>query len=219
MTHLIDVTPFGARLRLKRQVRWGQLLRLIMTLPRQMRCYDFSEQQYLVWGVVRHVTAIVAEGEASAAISFDVGVAFVGKRPPESYEQDPTTIYDVESVPGKDGMWQLRIFKGEVSAPKVLQKERRRETRLSAAISVTIEALDYRGEVAATEQTVTENISPRGAAVYTSLDIAEGDFVRLRSAQYHTQSAVVRSRRRGADGITRLHLEFVGRPWPIEGVE
>jgi hypothetical protein len=109
MTHLIDVTPSGARVRLKRQIRRGQLLRLMMALPRQMRCYDFTEQQYVVWGVVRHVTAIVAEGEASDAISFDVGLAFVGKRPPESYEQDPTTIYDVESVPGKDGLWQLRI--------------------------------------------------------------------------------------------------------------
>jgi len=109
MTHLIDVTPSGARVRLKRQVRRGQLLHLMMALPRRMRCYDFSEQQYMVWGVARHVTAIVAEGEASDAISFDVGLAFVGKHPPESYEQNPTTIYDVESAPGKDGLWQLRI--------------------------------------------------------------------------------------------------------------
>jgi hypothetical protein len=112
MTHLVDVTPSGARVRLKRQIRWGQLLRLMMALPRQMRCYDFLEQQYLIWGVVRHVTTLVAEGEASAALTFDVGLAFVGKHPPASYEQDPATVYDVENVPGKDGLWQLRIFEG-----------------------------------------------------------------------------------------------------------
>lgn len=216
MTHLVDITPFGARLNLKRPIRWGQLLRLMMSLPRQMRSYDFIEQQYVVWGVVRHISALTQEGETSAS-SYAVGLAFVGKRPPASYEKDPTTIYDVEPSPGKDGMWQLRIFSGD--APKILQKERRKETRLSATVPVTLEALDYKGEVAATEQTVTENISRHGASIYTTLDIVEGDFVRLRSSQYHTQSALVRARRRGADGITRLHLEFVGRPWPIEGIE
>ncbi|HYY58794.1 MAG TPA: PilZ domain-containing protein [Pyrinomonadaceae bacterium] len=216
MTRLIDVTPFGARLRLKRPILWGQLLRLTMALPRQMRCYDFTEQQYLVWGVVRHVTALKEEGELAAS-SFEAGVAFVGKRPPATYEKDPTTLYTVEPDPGQDGMWRLRLFSGD--APKVLQKERRKETRLSAAVEVMVEVLDYKGEVAAGEQTVTENISRHGAAIYTTLDVEEGDFVRLRSSQYHTVSAVVRARRRGADGITRLHLEFVGRPWPIEGVE
>ncbi|HEX8143858.1 MAG TPA: PilZ domain-containing protein [Pyrinomonadaceae bacterium] len=216
MTRLLDVTPFGARLVVGRPVGWGQLLRLMMLMPRQMRCYDFTEEQYVIWGVVRHATPVTPERLAAPA-QFDVGLAFIGKRPPASYEKDPTTLYDVEPVQGQNGMWQLRIFPGE--APRILQKERRKETRLTLAVEVTVEALDYRGEVAAAEQTVTENISRHGAAVYTSLDIAEGDFVRLRSAQYHTVSAVVRARRYGADGITRLHLEFVGRPWPIEGVE
>jgi PilZ domain len=216
MTRLVDVTPFGARLRLKREVGWGRLLRLMMLMPRQMRSYDFVEEQYVIWGVVRHATALLPEGELGPA-QFDIGLAFIGKHPPASYEKDPATLYDVEAAPGQNGMWRLRVFTGE--APRLLQKERRKETRLTLAVPVTVEALDYKGEVAAREETVTENISRHGAAVYTSLDIAEGDFVRLRSAQYHTVSALVRSRRRGADGITRLHLEFVGRPWPIEGVE
>jgi hypothetical protein len=74
--------------------------------------------------------------------------------------------------------------------------------------------------VSASETTVTENISRRGAAVFTSLDVARGRFVRLTSKQY--QIAVigaVRARRTGADGITRLHLEFVDKQWPLEGIE
>jgi hypothetical protein len=29
----------------------------------------------------------------------------------------------------------------------------------------------------------------------------------------------VRARRLGADGIPRLHLEFIDRQWPLEGIE
>jgi hypothetical protein len=30
--------------------------------------------------------------------------------------------------------------------------------------------------------------------------------------------SIVRARRKGADGLTRLHLEFVDRLFPIEGI-
>jgi len=31
--------------------------------------------------------------------------------------------------------------------------------------------------------------------------------------------AAVRAARTGADGIPRLHLEFIDRQWPLEGIE
>jgi hypothetical protein len=44
--------------------------------------------------------------------------------------------------------------------------------------------------------------------------------VRLTSvAQRVSITAVVRSRRPGPDGVMRLHLEFVDREWPLEGLE
>ena len=96
----------------------------------------------------------------------------------------------------------------------------RPETRHNIPMDVTVEAFDEKGEVAASESTVTENISRRGAAVFTTLDVARGRFVRLTSKQYGISVvAAVRARRTGPDGITRLHLEFVDKQWPLEGIE
>src|SRR6266436_9345024 len=55
MSRLVDVTPFGARLRLKRPTEVGRLLLLTMAMPRQMRCFDHVEDQYRVWSLVRNV--------------------------------------------------------------------------------------------------------------------------------------------------------------------
>lgn len=66
------------------------------------------------------------------------------------------------------------------------------------------------------ENTVTENISRWGAAVFTSLDVVPGAFVKMSSDRYQAAVlAIVRARRTGAEGIMRLHLEFVGSEWPL----
>ncbi len=96
----------------------------------------------------------------------------------------------------------------------------RPETRHHIPIEVVVEALDEKGQPAERETTVTENISRRGAAVFTTLDVTRGRFVRVMSAQYGISViAAVRGRRTGPDGIPRLHLEFVDKQWPLEGIE
>lgn len=100
------------------------------------------------------------------------------------------------------------------------QKERRAKTRLYAPFEVTVEELDRDGQVTSREHTVTENISPRGAAVVTTLDIEIGHAVRLASVNNKISiNAAVRARRTGKDGLTRLHLEFLDREWPLDGIE
>jgi hypothetical protein len=87
-------------------------------------------------------------------------------------------------------------------------------------VDVVVEAFDERGVAQAREQTVTENISRRGASVWTTLQLERGRFVQLTSvAQRVSVTAVVRARRAGPDGVMRLHLEFVDREWPLEGLE
>ncbi len=99
-------------------------------------------------------------------------------------------------------------------------KEQRRETRLNIPIDVIVETLDEKGHTLNSEQTVVENISRRGAAVYTALRVERGMVVRLISPQYNlTIDAVVRAYCLGADKIPRMHLEFVGRQWPLQGIE
>jgi hypothetical protein len=218
MTRLIDVTPFGARFSLVHPTEPGRLMHLTMPMPRQLRCFDFVEPQYRVWSLVRNLS-MIPPAESKKA-SFAVGVAFIGKRPPPSYELDPTKRYEVAGSVTESGLWLLREMKEGAAAVHVPTDDPRPETRFNLPIEVVVEVYDEKGEINARETTVTENISRRGAAVFTTLDVGAGQLVRVTSTQYQLAIvAAVRGRRAGPDGIMRLHLEFVDRQWPLEGIE
>ena len=222
MTRLLDVTPFGARFALRHLTEPGRLLHLTMPMPRQLRCFDHAELQYRVWAVVRnfraHKPKDARPSERDAAPRYEVGVAFVGKRPPASYEQDPTTRYEIKSLSPNDATYTLtEMLTPAQDGPR---PERTEDTRLIMPLDVLIEALDDQGVPILREQTVTENISRRGACVWTTLDIERGRFVRLTSLRQRLSVvAAVRGRRIGADGIKRLHLQFIDGEWPLEGIE
>ncbi len=185
-----------------------------MPLPRQLRCFDHFEQQYRIWALVRHVKS-EAQAGAIGSLRFTVGVAFIGQHPPASYADAPAKRYEVADQ-NKSELWELQE---QTEQARVTRDEPRLEVRLDVPIEVTVEVLDEDGNVSASEQTVTQNLSRRGAAVFTSLDVAAGRFVRLTSKQFNLSvTAVVRARRNGANGIPRLHLEFVDSQFPIEGI-
>jgi hypothetical protein len=50
ITRLTDVSIYGAAFNLNREIEPGRLLQMTIPMPRQMRCYDFAEAQYKVWG-------------------------------------------------------------------------------------------------------------------------------------------------------------------------
>lgn len=210
ITRLIDVTPFGAGFPLKHPIEKGRLLHMTIPMPRQLRVFDHVEDQYKVWALVRYVRPLPPEDDKPPVS--EVGVAFVGKRPPRSYEEDPARRYEIassatETVLGEDSDQMLGAM------PSAGE---RMYTRHSIAADVLLETLDEKGMVAQSENTVTENISARGATLFTSLAIAEGRFVRLNSQQYNvTVFAAVRSSSQGADGIRRIHVEFIDREWPL----
>jgi hypothetical protein len=209
MSRLVDVTPFGARLRLKHPTEIGRLLLLTMAMPRQLRCFDHVETQYRVWSLVRNVRLLDQKKEQGAMI--EIGVAFVGKRPPKSFEQDPTRRYDI----GKpaSGLWTLQE-ESETALAEIDNTDKRKETRHTIPIEVVIEVVSDQEAVAEREGTVTENISHHGAAVFTALKVEPGRFVKFTSTRDGTEMlAAVRARTIGSDGITRLHLEFVGCEW------
>jgi hypothetical protein len=218
VTRLLDVTPFGARFTIGRPTERGRLLYLVLPMPRQLRCYDHIEDQYRVWALVRHAQPLPSQAQADLP-RFEVGVAFVGKRLPPSAERDPSKLYDVAEQT-ETGFWSLR----ELSDRAMTQEQRayteRPETRHNIPVEVTVEVFDAQGKISATETTVTENISHHGAAVFTTLGVERGGFVRLTSVQYQISVlAAVRGRSKGGGGVNRLHLEFVDRAWPLEGIE
>jgi hypothetical protein len=213
MSRLVDVTPFGARLRLKRPTEAGRLLLLTLPMPRPLRCFDHVEDQYRVWSLVRNLQLLDPVREKGALV--EIGVAFVGKRPPRSLAADPSRRYEIARSVTETGLWTVQEESGE-SLSDVPATDKRKDTRHNIPVEVLIEVFAKDGSFSHSENTVTENISRQGAAIFTTLDLSPGRFVRLSSPQYQSALlAVVRDRHIADDGIARLHLEFVGSEWPM----
>jgi PilZ domain len=213
MTRLVDVTPFGARFPLPRPIDIGRLLQLTMALPRQLRVFDHAEDQYRVWAIVRNVKLLEQKKPKDPLV--EVGVAFIGKRPPRSYEDHPERRFEIAQSKLESAMWTAREDSVDQLAEITSSDDKRKESRQMIPVDVVIEIFEA-DKLVKTEQTVTENISRSGAAVFTALEIGRGTFVKMTSRMYNaTVLGVVRARRTGKDGITRLHLEFLGSQWPI----
>lgn len=215
ITRLNDVSAFGAGFNLRRPVRRGRLLQLTIPLPRKLRCFDFSEPQYKVWGLVR---SCITQNSNAVSESHSVGVAFIGKNPPKSYLDDPAKLFEISHR--EDGsLWHVVDAQNNPDE-RCLPKELRRHSRYSIPANIIVEKVDGDGNVLASQPTVTENLSLGGAAIFTSLNVEVGSFVRVKSEQYNVSIiSVVRNRRIAPDGIPRLHIEFVDRFFPLEGIE
>lgn len=206
ITRLINVTPFGCGFTLKRPTERGRLLHMTIPMPRQLRVFDHVEDQYRIWAIVRYLrTTVTDKGPA-----FQVGVAFVGKRPPASFEAQPWKRYDIAN----------NIFQALAPAEQMLAPigdvDKRAHTRHNIPVDMRVVILDPEGAIVATEHTVSENISSHGATLFTTLEIAVGRFIRITSEQYGlTVHAAIRSRSTGPDGIARIHVEFIDKQWPL----
>jgi hypothetical protein len=164
-----------------------------------------------VWSLVRNVRLLDPGAEKGALV--EIGVAFVGKRPPRSFEADPAQRYEIAQSSTEAGLWAVKEESGESLAAAT---HKPRETRHNIPTEVLIEAFAQAGGFSESEKTVTENISQHGAAVFTTMDLSAGRFVRVSSETTGASVlGVVRTRRLGPDGIARLHLEFVGSEWPL----
>ena len=212
MTRLVDVTPFGARFRLMRPFDIGRLLQLTLKMPLQLRVFDHVEDQYRVWSIVRNV--LLLEQKTPKDSLLEVGVAFIGKRPPKSYEENPTLRYEIAQTTLESQFWAAQEDSVEQLAEIVID-DNRKDSRQLIPVDVLIEVYDA-DKIVKTEQSVTENISPRGATVFTELDVPTGTFVKMSNERYNAVVlGVVRGLHAGPDGITRLHLEFIGSEWPL----
>ena len=206
-SRLLDVSPFGAGFTLTRPVEVGRLVQLSIPLPLKLRCYDHTDPMYSVWSLVRHASALPMAQHQQATL-FRIGVGFVGKQPPSSYQEDPTLTYDPAPITTGDGSL-LRLKEHPFS-------RQRRETRLMIPLEVLVETLDEDGNPAMQEHTVTETLSSLGTCIPTTLDVGVGSILKISSpAERVSLFAVIRSRKIAPDGIARLGLEFLGKRWPL----
>ncbi len=216
ITRLTDISAFGAGFTLKRPVKRGRMTLLTIPMPRQLRCFDFSEAQYRIWGLVRRC---IETTHGVADPLFAVGVAFVGKKPPEGYVDHPARLYDLSHRESEgEGFWHVMDADLRID-DRDLPSDLRRQTRFFIPETLVLELMDENGDVSGSETTVTENISLGGAAVFTQTEIEPGTFIRVTSERFNVKIiSVVRGKRVGPDGMTRLHLEFIDKFFPLQGI-
>ena len=215
VTRLTDVSPLGAGFSLKRPLKRGRIVQLTVPMPRQLRSFDFTEPQYRIWSIVRRC---VPAKEPNGEMRYAIGVAFVGKNPPAGFNEDPAILFEI-SHREDDGLWHITKA-DENPDDRHLGKGERRQTRFCIPEELTVEVLNADGNIIANETSVTENISLGGACLFTSLKADVGSFVRVISNRHNvTIIAVVRGRRTGPDGLTRLHVEFIDNFFPLDGIE
>ena len=216
ITRLSDVSTFGAGFVLKKPVKRGRLVLMTIPMPRQLRSFDFSEPQYRIWAVVRRCISI---GQSADKAEYSIGVGFIGKTPPSAYFENPAMLFDISQREGNgEGFWHVGAA-SLTSDEGDLPVDIRKDTRFFIPESLRLERVDGVGNIIESETTVTENISLGGAAVFTTLKADAGTFLRVSSDRFGvTILSVVRGTRVGEDGITRLHLEFIDRLFPLEGI-
>jgi hypothetical protein len=221
ISRLKDVSASGACFSLKRKVESGHLIQLTMPMPMKFRAFDHFAPQYKVWALIRHV---IFHSESEL---YSIGTAFIGKRPPQSYQTNPNTLYQLAENT-ENGLWYLsekQDTPSSINNEKIdLEKadevdDKRKKNRYKIPLNVIIQKSDERGQMFAGEASVTEDISNNGACVLTSLSVQQGDFIRFTCDQYNVSIlSIVRGNRIGQDNISRIHLEFVDQKFPIEKI-
>jgi hypothetical protein len=216
VTRLNDVSAFGAGFNLRRPLKRGRLVQMTIPLPRQLRCYDYMEPQYKVWALVRRCIPV---SNTNAEETYAIGVAFIGRNPPSSYIHDPAKLYDITEI-NSQNLWHI-VEADENPDEAELSKENRRHTRFAIPVGIVLETMDGEERITTgSEMTITENISLGGAAIMTTLETEVGAFVRVKSDQYNVSIiSIVRGKRIGKDGVTRLHVEFIDRFFPLDGID
>ncbi len=201
---MLGFTATGASFHIDRECKVGSLVTVMFAMPDHLRCYDFGKELYRVYGLVQFCQRL-KDGDREG---YYVGVAFTGKNPPASYTDNAEQNYRIRGI-DSDGLWNIEEAK---SAYK-----ERRDVRYWTPIKLYLALLNSRRDPIGGERTVAENVSKRGASVYTTLEIGIGDRVKFISEEHDFSGlAVVCNRSETEDGQARLNLQFVENLFPVE---
>jgi hypothetical protein len=204
---LTSLSNNGAGFFLARPCEAGRLVSLMLPMPVHLRSYDFDKKLYRIWGLVQHCYRSSENGQSG----YHVGVAFIGKDCPESYNCDPAQSYRIIGT-NRRGLWTVE----ELDSPFTSRRHIRYLNPIKASLLIMID--DQR--TGAKDEVETENVSEEGAAVFTNLRVRIGDRLKFRSkSPKFVSHAIVRNRRIGTDNRTLLHLEFIDDRFPVREIK
>lgn len=181
----------------------GHLVSMVLPMPDELRVYDQGEKLYPIVGLIQHCTPINIEGEPK----YQVGVGFIGRNAPESYQQDPNQSYRISGM-GPDGLWQ--VTEGKQFKP-------RKNPRFWLSIKVSLSLIQKDIRSISKEEALTQNISSSGVAVISELEAKAGDRVKFACKDVGFYSmAIVKDRRVSEGEPSTLHLEFLDENFPMD---
>jgi hypothetical protein len=206
---IIEVTTIsrnGAGFNLSHECIPGQLVNLVLPMPDDMRAYDHGQKLYPVIGLVQYCNLTSVEGKNS----YQIGVGFIGKEVPESYKANPMQSYRISGMT-TEGLWAITEA-GRAFKP-------RKNPRFWLSLNVSISLIQKDIKSISKEETVTQNVSASGVAVFSQLDAKPGDRVKFacKDVDFYTM-AVVKEYRTPAKEQATLHLEFIDESFPMDKI-
>jgi len=147
---MVDVTPFGARLRLKRPTEIGRLLHLTTMMPRQLRCFDHIERSISRLVAGQKCEGARSEKKENGAVIENWRCFLSASRPPKSFEENPIRRYD-NSEKFDSGLWTLQERSVETLF-EIGATDRRKETRHTIPVDIFIEVFSEQGGIEEKEQ-------------------------------------------------------------------
>ncbi len=206
VVEIATVSKKGAGLMLSRPCQVGRIISLVMDMPKEMRAYDHFAPAYPVLGLVQNCTGTVVDGD----FRYHVGVAFFGKKWPDSHRTNPKQTYRISGT-SPDGLWSI------VEAPSDFLH--RRHSRFWHDLEVSIALRDEEQRSVDRLKLRTRDVSQGGIAVWGPLRARVGDRAKIICAEPSFFSmATVRNRtdHRTDEDRSIIHFEFDNAEFPVE---
>jgi len=206
---MVDVTTVsrnGAALTLSRPCPVGRIVSLVMQMPASLRLYDHYGPVYPMLAIVQNCTSTIVNDKPV----YHVGVAFIGKKMPETYRSDPRQCFRISGI-SKDGLWQPIECANQFKS--------RKHSRFWRSLEVTVTVRDQARRTSHREDVFTRDVSAGGMATFGPLNAEIGDRVKIASKDPEFYSiAIVRNRTENEQDETKplVHFEFDGGKFPIE---
>ena len=202
------VSKNGAALLLPREVPIGRLVSLALQMPQELRAYDLYTDVYAMAAVVQNCSPVTVGDEKL----FHVGVAFIGKKIPDSFKTNPSQTYRITGMSGL-GLWSVTE-----AARKFVN---RKSTRFWRRFEVSISIRDRTTRSTSRQSAMTRDVSLGGMSVWGPLDAKVGDRVKISSKEHDFFGwAIVRNRTEHADDSkTMIHFEFDGMEFPVARIQ
>ncbi len=182
----------------------GRLVGMVLQMPRDLRVYDRKKDLYPVLGLVQYCNPSRVPGEDV----YDIGVAFVGKNPPESHERNPSQQYRITGME-KNGLWSITEADGTFKP--------RRYPRYSMSLQFMVSLLQRETRSVVKNTATTRDVSIGGASLKCDLDAKVGDKVKVACEKLDFYSiATVRNCESTETDENLLRVEFLENEFPVD---